>query len=246
MTEKARLHSRPQDSVNQPVLIRGEESLGLDGPRDALVYIPESVRVLKPAPLLVLLHGANGQAHYVLTPFRDFAEQTGTILLAPNSRRETWDFLEGGFGPDVRFIDDALEWVFSRFTVDEMRLGLAGFSDGASYALSLGLTNGDLFSHILAFSPGFMAPETRRSSPHIFISHGLDDQILEINHCSRAIVHHLQEMKLPLVYNEFSGGHTIPERIAREAFIWFLGEQSQIKVEHSNLPIQSSDFENIH
>ncbi len=31
-----------------------------------------------------------------------------------------------------------------------------GFSDGASYALSLGVPNGDLFTHIVAFSPGFM------------------------------------------------------------------------------------------
>jgi predicted esterase len=31
-----------------------------------------------------------------------------------------------------------------------------GFSDGASYALSLGLANGDLFTHVLGFSPGFM------------------------------------------------------------------------------------------
>lgn len=32
----------------------------------------------------------------------------------------------------------------------------AGFSDGASYALSLGQPNADVFSHIIAFSPGFM------------------------------------------------------------------------------------------
>lgn len=36
----------------------------------------------------------------------------------------------------------------------------AGFSDGASYALSLGLPNGNLFSHIVAFSPGFMRAPT--------------------------------------------------------------------------------------
>ena len=34
----------------------------------------------------------------------------------------------------------------------------SGFSDGASYALSLGAANGDLFTHIAAFSPGFMRP----------------------------------------------------------------------------------------
>jgi poly(3-hydroxybutyrate) depolymerase len=43
-------------------------------------------------------------------------------------------------------------------TVDPQRICVSGFSDGASYALSLGLANGDLFTHVAAFSPGFMRP----------------------------------------------------------------------------------------
>lgn len=62
------------------------------------------------------------------------------------------------FGPDVQYINKSLEHVFSRYSIDPNRLGIAGFSDGASYALSLGLPNGDLFTHIVAFSPGFMRP----------------------------------------------------------------------------------------
>jgi phospholipase/carboxylesterase len=58
----------------------------------------------------------------------------------------------------VDFIDHSLQYVFDRYTVDPARLGIAEFSDGASYALSLGLPSGDLFSHIIAFSPGFMRP----------------------------------------------------------------------------------------
>ena len=42
--------------------------------------------------------------------------------------------------------------------VDRQRVCASGFSDGASYALSLGAANGDLFTHIAAFSPGFMRP----------------------------------------------------------------------------------------
>ena len=58
---------------------------------------------------------------------------------------------------------------------------------GASYALSVGLTNGDLFSDILAFSPGFMAPAVRHGAPNIFISHGTQDTVLPIDRCSRRI-----------------------------------------------------------
>lgn len=59
-----------------------------------------------------------------------------------------------GFGPDVLYLNKALHHVFNRYSIDPSRLAVAGFSDGASYALSLGVANGDLFSHIIAFSPG--------------------------------------------------------------------------------------------
>jgi predicted esterase len=94
----------------------------------------------------------------------------------------------GGYGPDVEFIDRALDWAFNRLTLDTRRLAITGFSDGASYALSLGITNGDLFMRVIAFSPGFMAPATRRGKPQVFVSHGTRDRVLPIKRCSRRIV----------------------------------------------------------
>ena len=81
----------------------------------------------------------------------------------------------GGYGPDVEFIDRALDWVSNRLTLDTRRLAITGFSDGASYALSLGITNGDLFTRVIAFSPGFMVPARRRGKPPVFVSHGTHD-----------------------------------------------------------------------
>ena len=83
--------------------------------------------------------------------------------------------LVGGYGPDIEFIDRALEWVFDRLALDTRRLAITGFSDGASYSLSLGLTNGDLFTRVIAFSPGFMVPARRRGKPPVFVSHGTHD-----------------------------------------------------------------------
>lgn len=79
----------------------------------------------------------------VLEPRRDFSPPfsfvfSSTILLAPDSRGRTWDFILGDYGPDVRFIDRALDHVFKRYNVHPGHIGIAGFSDGASYALSLG------------------------------------------------------------------------------------------------------------
>jgi predicted esterase len=102
--------------------------------------------------------------------------------------------------------------------VDTTRLAIGGFSDGATYALSLGITNGDLFTHVIAFSPGFMVPATQRGEPHVFVSHGTKDQILSIDVCSRRIVRRLRDAGYDVLYREFDGGHTVPAAIAREAF----------------------------
>jgi len=77
--------------------------------------------------------------------------------------------------------------------VDPKHLALGGFSDGASYALSLGMTNGDLFTALMAFSPGFSRPAANRGKPRIFVAHGRQDQILAIDATSRPIVRSLKK-----------------------------------------------------
>jgi phospholipase/carboxylesterase len=83
--------------------------------------------------------------------------------------------LVGGYGPDVEFIDQALKQMFDRLPVDARRLAVTGFSEGASYVLSVGLPNGDLFTHVIAFSPGFASPAAYRGKPPVFVSHGTHD-----------------------------------------------------------------------
>ena len=126
----------------------------------------------------------------------------------------------GRYGPDVEALDLALEQTFSSYAVDPGRVAVGGYSDGASYALSLGLTNGDLFTHVLAFSPGFMAPARREGQPRIFVSHGKSDRWLPIDLCSRRIVPDLQRMGYEVRYREFEGGHVVTPRIGREAVEW--------------------------
>ena len=189
-----------------------------------LLYAPEAYKPESPAPLAVVLHGAGGQASDVMALLKPLADVTGMVLLAPTSRQYTWDVIVGGYGPDVEEIDGILDETFSRYAVDPARLAVAGFSDGASYALSLGIDNGDLFSHVLAFSPGFMAPSARVGVPRFFISHGTRDNVLPIERCSRRIVPRLDRMGYEVTYREFEGGHTVPPEIALEAVGLFASE----------------------
>jgi phospholipase/carboxylesterase len=217
--EAGRLLARPMhDFVAAPP---GLHSLGLGRERDGLYYIPAGYRADRPTPLVVWLHGAGGNAEDSLAPLCGLADARGLILLAPESRRRTWDAIRGEFGPDVTFIDRSLRSVFGRYSVDPTHLAVAGFSDGASYALSLGLTNGDLFSHVMAFAPGQMAPEEPRGRPRLFIAHGMHDSVLPIALSSRRIVPQLRRDGYEVRYREFDGPHTVPAETACEAIDWF-------------------------
>ncbi len=81
-----------------------------------------------------------------------------------------------------------MERIFQQVFVDPNRISVGGFSDGASYALALGLANGDLFSRVIAFSPGFVPPVPRSGKPRVFVSHGDADAVLPIDRTSRRLV----------------------------------------------------------
>jgi phospholipase/carboxylesterase len=196
----------------------------LDGERDAAFYVPAGYRADHPALFVLSLHGAGGNELLGLYPLHDFADEHGFILLSPASRDRTWDVILKDFGPDISFIDKALTVAFDRCAVDPARVAVSGFSDGASYALSLGITNGVLFPHVLAFSPGFAAPSGQIGAPRFFVSHGTVDPVLPIDHTSRRIVPSLQDAGYDVTYVEFNGGHTVPPEVAREGLAWFLGK----------------------
>jgi len=131
----------------------------------------------------------------------------------------------GGFGEDVRFVDRALEHAFKRFNVDPHHVAIEGFSDGASYALSLGITNGDLFGEVMAFSPGFAAPGPSRGRPRFFITHGTEDRVLPIDVTSRKVAPRLERAGYDVRYEEFVGGHTPNPDLVQDAVDWFLHER---------------------
>jgi phospholipase/carboxylesterase len=199
----------------------GEHRLGLSGERDGLLIVPRGYRKETPAPLAVMLHGAGGSSRRVSALFA-VATELDVVLLVPESRGATWDAIRDRFGPDVDFLSRAVAHTVERCAIDRRRVAIGGFSDGASYALSIGLASGDFFTHVLAFSPGFIAPSAVRGRPRIFVSHGTGDDVLPIARTSRRIVPELQNAGYQVKYREFDGPHAVPPAIAREGFDWFL------------------------
>jgi phospholipase/carboxylesterase len=199
----------------------GVTPLNLRPERDALLYVPASAP--DPAPFVLYLHGATANEQQGIRRLSALADEFGFVLLSPASQDGTWDAIRSGYGPDVQFIDQALSKVFAQRRVDPRKVAVCGFSDGASYALGLGLSNGDLFRAVIAFSPGFVPPGVEPGGhPRIFISHGTKDQILPIENASRRLAPHLKQAGYSVNFQEFDGPHTVPPEIARRAVEWFL------------------------
>lgn len=200
--------------------ISGARRLGLGQGRDGLICAPRRVSSRRPIPLLVLLHGAGGGVGRAAPLLRLFAELSGCALLVPESRGRTWDAVRGPLGPDVAFLDAALALALASLRVDRTRLALAGFSDGASAALTLGLANGDSFSHVAAFAPGYFTPLAPLGRPALFVAHGTRDRVLPIERCSRRVVPALRARGYSVRYEEFDGGHIIAPRQVLTALGW--------------------------
>jgi predicted esterase len=192
--------------------------LSFDGPDGKLIaeaYVPARDG---PYRLAVLLHGAGGSPRQALNLLLPVADDERLLLVAPQSAAATWDMIVLGLGPDVRRIDRVLGEVLDAYPVTGTLIG--GFSDGASYALSVGLVNGDIFDAVLAFSPGFAAPLVARGTPRVYVSHGTGDRVLPVDRCSRRLVPRLRALGYDVTYDEFDGGHEVPEVVVGRAVRW--------------------------
>jgi phospholipase/carboxylesterase len=218
----ANLTARPHAPTNQ--LEAGTWPVDFGEARKGWLVVPESTEPATPKPLLLALHGAGIGSSGPVNFLSPYAEEFGFILLAPDSRDFTWDAIRGNFGPDVKFIDRALEFAFDSCLVDPARICIEGFSDGASYALGLGPANPELFKRVIAFSAGFITKASHpvNGLPKIFMSHGRQDPVLPFENASLSILPSLRSAGFSVDFIPYDGEHSVPSYIARSAVNWML------------------------
>ena len=126
----------------------------LAGSASAFLYVPPGYRGDRPMPLLVMLHGAGGTPRGAIALVRRHADALGLLILAPKSTAVTWDVIaDGRVGPDAAALDALVRRASIDYAVDQSRVAIGGFSDGASYALTIGLARGERYSDIIASRP---------------------------------------------------------------------------------------------
>lgn len=213
-----RLQARP----HPPSLGAASGPLGL-ARRDADLFVPDGLEPGTPAPLLLALHGATQSGLSILRTLRAEAQRRGVVIVAPDSRGRTWTLDDGGpIGANAAFIDRALAATFDRVLIERARIAVIGFSDGASYALSTGMVNGDLFSHVLAHAPLRFEASVSVGRPRFFISIGRNDDVSGPTNVE-GMAQQLEAFGYDVALHRHRGGHQIGRRGLREGLDRFLG-----------------------
>ncbi|WP_430911642.1 alpha/beta hydrolase [Methylobacterium sp. sgz302541] len=211
----------------KPPLPPGPQPLSLFEKRDALLHVPAGIDPRRPTPLVVLFHGGGGSAAKILPMLQGHAEARGFLLLVPQSLFPTWDLVIAGNGPDRERVEAALNEVASRFLLDPARLAFAGHSDGGSYTLSSGLTNGDFVTHLIVSSAGFMSVQMQTGAPRVFVSHGTRDEQIAVDHGGRSHAGKLKAAGYDVTYVEYDGPHAYHPAVVAMAVDFFLGEGAE-------------------
>jgi predicted esterase len=192
-------------------------------------------------PLLVLLHGAGMSASSFIEGARAEADRCGCLLLAVQSKGATWDTVRLAtrpafdgvtdvyrmFGADTDRIETALSTALGAGDADARSVLLVGFSDGASYALSLGLANQSIFRGVVAIAPGFyVEPRPTAAKQRLFIAHSPADQVLPFLRTRDDIVTPLKRAGFDLRFRQFDGGHTVLSSVLAEGVDYALNRDA--------------------
>jgi predicted esterase len=183
-----------------------------------LVFLPDQREAGRPAPLVVALHGSGGTADAFATVWRRVASDLGAVLAVPQGMNRRgqgfdWGVVEQGSHLVLRAIEKAR----AETPIDERRIILAGFSNGASQAFIQALSDPDRFAGVLSVS-GFyderVAPvPTGRRLPRFAILNGeRDEEAANNRRAAEALRAAGGKVKLSI----YPGGHEFPPDRERE------------------------------
>lgn len=189
------------------------------------LYVPENLPVDKPASLVIALHGGTGHGADFLWSWLREARTRGFMVMAPTSQGDTWSLM--GEEHDLPALLSMLEYIKSRWPVDEKHILLTGMSDGGTYTLLAGLKANSPFTHLAPFS-GVLHPEIVMTGDlqfaagrPIYLVHGTLDWMFPIETAYMA-VSELESAGADVTFRELEGHSHTYARSENPALIqWF-------------------------
>lgn len=202
----------------------------------AHVLTPKGLRRGDPMPLLLVLHGAGrteeGLKRMVLQ-YSKVASRKRCIIIVPSSLSSTWDLMQymkqGTASKDTHFLASILDDMGRDYYIDNERIGVLGFSDGASYAITLAVNNAEVFQSAMAWSAGYYhdesgyshPPSTRR--PTILHGHGQVDTLFDFWKIALPMRQRLRSSGYAVKsYTKKAAGHGTPPEFVEAAIDWWL------------------------
>lgn len=155
---------------------------------EPLIVIPGTVEADKPAAVIVALHPYGGTAESIAARWRKLAADRGAILVAPRAVLATGKGFQWGTVDQAdRIVTRSLETVRKLHAVDDKRVFLTGFSQGAYMAYALGMRHAGTFRGVIPlggeYAPAAAAPpkDLPPERPRFYIMVGDKDPALESN-----------------------------------------------------------------
>ncbi len=199
-----------------------------DGQR-AILLTPDEIDPERRYPLITVLHGAGRQDEMLAKTYRDEPERRQALFLIPRSYQPTWDLIAGGGRRDVDFLEYAYDLIYRRYPVDMKRQAMLGYSDGASYGLSIALSNPRLFRAVMAWAAGFVAfdfsaVDNDDERPELLLEYGTHDQVFPFEQIALPMRQHLEAAGYSVEFRIDQGGRHWPSGdFQPEALDWFFG-----------------------
>lgn len=182
------------------------------------------------APMLVLLHGlrSNEDDLFAIAPMLD-QRLTIVSVRAPfdagGGRYKWYDYQSNPGGTPIinteqaehsrTILIDFIDQLVDAYNVDEKRVYVGGFSQGAMMSYSVGLTQPDKVKGIASFSGNIpdwvkakLARKNELSHLSVFISHGKKDPVLPFPD-ALADKDFLEKMGIPCNFNSYETAHTM-------------------------------------
>ena len=200
------------------------------GDSRAVLLTPAEMDPAKRYPLITVLHGAGRQDEMLVKACRDQPEARDALFLVPRSLLPTWDLIASAERPDLDFLEYAYDLIYRRYPVDPDRQALLGYSDGASYALSVGLSNPRIFRAVMGWAAGFIAlapafdPDAA-PKPAVLLEYGTHDELFPFDRVALPMRENLRRAGYTVEFRVDQGGKHWPSAdFLPEALDWFFSE----------------------